>query len=76
MLLDRHGQLLSGEAVPAPKRLRVSCCVGVIVCHVAAHDVGGVLRDIDAGFEPILQLHSGCILGADAFPSISVFRFE
>ncbi len=69
MLLDRDQLLLADEAVPAAQRLGVAGGIGVIGGHVAAHDRGGVTRDVEAGLETVLQAHAGNAFGADRFPA-------
>ena len=69
MLLDRNQLLLADEAVPAAQRLGVAGGIGVIGGHVAAHDRGGVTRDVEAGLEAVLQAHAGNAFGADRFPA-------
>jgi len=58
VLLDRNHLLLADEPVPATQRLRVVGWIGVISSHIAAHDLGGVTRNVDAGQETVLQAHA------------------
>ncbi len=68
MLLDGDQLLLADEAVPAAQRLGVGGRIGVIGGHVAAHDAGGVLRDVEARAEAVLGAHPGDGFGVDAVP--------
>ena len=68
VLLDRDQLLLTDEAVPAAQRLGVVGRIGIIGGHVLAHDLGGVLGDIESGPETVLQPHAGDGFGADPIP--------
>ena len=76
VLLDRDQLLLPDEAVPDAERLRVDRRVGVVLGHVGAHDVGGVLRDLEARAEAVLGPHSGDGLGVDGVPAVPVLVLE
>ena len=76
VLLDRDELLLADEAVPDAERLGVDRRVGVVLGHVATHDVGGVLRDLEAGAEPVLRPHAGDGFGVDRVPARSVLFFQ
>ena len=68
VLLDSDHLLLADEAVPAAQALGVTGYVFVVTGHVIAHDLCGVLGDVEAGQEAILQLHASRRLGADCGP--------
>ena len=46
MLLNAHHHLLRNETMPAAQGLGVLAGVGVVVSHVSAHDVCGVLGNV------------------------------
>src|SRR5690606_26327056 len=64
--------LLADEAVPDAQRLGVDRRVRVVLVHVAAHDVGGVLRDLQSRAESVLRSHARRRLGVDGVPAGSV----
>ena len=68
MLLDRNHLLLRDKAVPATQRLGIFGAVGIIGGHILAHDCGGIFGDVEAGLEPVLQLHPGNGFGVDTAP--------
>ena len=68
VLLDGDQLLLADEAVPAAQGLGVLGGVGVVGRHVFAHDLRGVLGDVQAGLEAVLGTHAGNVLGADVGP--------
>eukprot|EP01088_Endostelium_zonatum_P020312 TRINITY_DN7437_c0_g1_i1.p2 TRINITY_DN7437_c0_g1~~TRINITY_DN7437_c0_g1_i1.p2 ORF type:complete len:231 (+),score=-14.53 TRINITY_DN7437_c0_g1_i1:938-1630(+) len=68
VLLDADHLLLADEAVPAAQRLRVGSRIGVIGRHVAAHDPGGVARDVEPGLKPVLKAHARDRLSVDPAP--------
>ena len=68
VLLDGNHLLLADETVPAAQRLRVLARVGVVGGHVAAHDVGRVARDVEAGQETVLQAHARRRFRVDGAP--------
>jgi hypothetical protein len=76
VLLDRDQLLLPDEAVPYAERLRVDRRVGVVLGHVATHDVGGVLSDLEARLEPVLEAHACDVLGVDGVPGRSVLFLQ
>ena len=69
VLLDRDQLLLRDEAVPAAQRLGVLRRIGIIGGHVGAHDLGGVLGDVEAGGETVLDHHARGVLGIDCSPA-------
>ena len=76
VLLDRDELLLPDEAVPNAERLGVDRGVGVVLVHIAAHDVGGVLRDLEPGAEAVLRPHPRGRLGVDGVPAGAVLLLE
>ena len=72
VLLDADQLLLGDEAVPGAQRLGVVRRIGVIGSHVFAHDLRGVLGDVDAAVESVLQLHASCAFGVDAGPGCAI----
>ncbi len=68
MPLHAHHDLLCHKPVPATERLSVFAGVRIVVGHIAAHDVGGVLSNFQTGFKAILQLHAHCIFRIDRGP--------
>ena len=72
VLLDRDQLLLRDKAVPAAQRLGVLRRVRVIGGHVGAHDLGGVLGDVEAGGEAVLDRHARSAFGIDRGPARSV----
>ena len=72
VLLDGDHLLLADEAVPATQRLRVLGRVGVVRGHVGAHDLRGVLGDVQARLELVLGTHAGGVLRADRIPRAAV----
>ncbi len=73
MLLDRDQLLLTDEAVPATKRLRVERGIGVVSGHILAHDLRGVARDVEPGLEAVLQTHARNRFRIDAIPGLGGF---
>ena len=76
VLLDRDQLLLPDKAVPAAQRLGVDGGVGVVLSHVLAHDVGGVLSDFQTGLEAVLGAHTGDGLGVDSAPAAAELLFQ
>lgn len=76
VLLDRDQLLLPDEAVPATQRLGVDGGVRIVFGHVLAHDGRGVLGDIQAGLEAVLDTHASCVLGVDRAPAAAVLLFQ
>ena len=72
MLLDADHLLLRDKPVPAAQRLRVIGGVRVIGGHIGAHDLGGVLGDVEPGAETVLQTHTGHRFGVDPAPVLDV----
>ena len=68
VLLDGNQLLLADESVPTAQGLRVRRRVGIILFHVFAHDVGGVLGNFQSGSETVLKAHTGCGFRADGCP--------
>ncbi len=71
MLLDRDHLLLADKAVPRAQRLGVVRRIGVVGIHIFAHDLCGVLRDVEPGAEAVLQAHAGSALGIDRGPGVT-----
>ncbi len=76
VLLDGDQLLLTDEAMPATQRLRVNGRVGVVLGHVLAHDVGGVLSDFQTGLEAVLSAHASHGLRVDSAPAASSYFFQ
>ncbi|MNY03682.1 hypothetical protein D3C86_1363140 [compost metagenome] len=76
VLLDRDQLLLTDEAVPAAQGLGVDGRVGVVLGHVLAHDVGGVLGDFQTGLEAVLSAHAGDGLRVDRAPAAAELFFQ
>ena len=70
VLLDGNQLLLADETVPAAQGLGVLRGVRVVLGHVLAHDLRGVLRDLDTGLEAVLELHAGGVFGVDRIPGV------
>ena len=71
VLLDRDHLLLADKAVPRAQRLGVVRRIGVVGIHIFAHDLCGVLRDVEPGAEAVLQAHAGSALGIDRGPGVT-----
>ncbi len=76
VLLDGDQLLLTNEAVPAAEGLRVDGRVGVVLGHVLAHDVGGVLSEFQTGLEAVLGAHASDGLRVDGGPAAAVLLFQ
>jgi hypothetical protein len=76
VLLDRDHLLLADETVPATQRLGVLRWIRIIGGHVGAHDLGGVLGDVQAGLELVLGAHAGGGLGIDGVPCAPCCSFS
>ncbi len=76
VLLDGDQLLLANEAVPATQRLGVLGRVGVVLGHVLAHDVGGVLSDFQTGLEAVLSAHAGDRFRVDSAPAAASGFFQ
>src|SRR5690606_8767724 len=68
VLLDGDQFLLTNKTVPATQRLSVFGFVFIELSHVTTHDGGGVLSDVQTGFEFVLQTHTGYRLCFDSRP--------
>ncbi|MNJ67964.1 hypothetical protein D3C77_641750 [compost metagenome] len=62
--------------MPATQRLRVNGRVGVVLGHVLAHDVGGVLSDFQTGLEAVLGAHAGHGFRVDSAPAAAELLFQ
>jgi hypothetical protein len=76
VLLDGDHLLLADEAVPATQRLRVLGRISIVGGHVGAHDLGGVLGDVQARLELVLGAHAGSVLRVDGIPRAAVVLFQ
>ncbi len=76
VLLDGDQLLLTDEAVPATQRLSVHRGVGVVLSHVLAHDVCGVLSDFQTGLEAVLNTHTSYVFRVDGTPGAAHFLFQ
>ncbi len=76
VLLDGDQLLLTDEAVPAAQGLSVLGRVGVVLGHVFAHDVSGVLGDFQTGLEAVLSAHASDGLRVDRAPAAACGFFQ
>ncbi len=76
VLLDGDQLLLADEAVPATQRLGVLGGVSIVLSHVFAHDVGGVLSDFQTGLETVLCAHAGNRFRVDSAPAAAGSFFQ
>src|SRR5690606_24499282 len=76
VLLDGDQLLLADETVPATQRLGVNGRVSIVLGHVLAHDVGGVLSNFKASFEAVLSTHASDGLRVDSAPAASSYFFQ
>ena len=76
VLLDGDQLLLTDEAVPATQGLGVLGRVGVVLGHVFAHDVSGVLGDFQTGLEAVLSAHASDGLRVDRAPAAACGFFQ
>ncbi len=75
VLFDGDQLLLTDETVPATQGLGVLGGVGVVLGHVFAHDVCGVLGDVQTGFEAVLEAHASSKLRVDCAPAAAGFVY-
>ena len=76
VFFHRNQFLLSDKTVPAAQRLGVVGRIGIVFGHVAAHDGGGVFGNVQAGFEAVLQTHTGNVFRGDGCPTLTVRLFD
>ena len=76
VLLDGDQLLLANEAVPATQRLGVLGGVSIVLDHVFAHDVGGVLSDFQTGLEAVLRAHASNRFRVDSAPAAAGSFFQ
>ena len=76
VFFHRNQFLLSDKTVPAAQRLGVVGRIGIVFGHVAAHDGSGVFGNVQAGFEAVLQTHTGNVFRRDGCPTLTVRLFD